>query len=367
MCSWTNSAVRGDEAAPRERALIEYLLRQRPTVRPYNRCGGDPGPVSPLEGVPPLDTASPVVRSTTEYAPGLLLDIVRPWHSTRRPLAAIVWLHGGGWRLQDRTACPDLVRHYASHDFVMVSVDYRLAPTTTHPGQLFDIRRAVRWLRVNGAEYGIDPDRIGVWGSSAGGHLAALTGVHSGVLRLPGEEEVSVSSAVAAVMDGYGAADLPAMVDLTGQQAPRDHDSPEAGLLGGAIRDKLDSAVSASPARQVNGGTPPFLIMHGLADNLVPPSQSVAMYNALAAHGNDATLYLIEGFGHGFLNPGDVLELGPDQHLDQGRLEREPTARAQIRTTTEAGADLAERHPCASFSAIADFFARTLKAGQCRS
>nr|WP_256973209.1 alpha/beta hydrolase [Rhodococcus sp. NCIMB 12038] len=143
-----------------------------------------------------MDTALTVVRrSTVEYAPDLLLDLVRPAEAAH-PLPAIVWLHGGGWRLQDRTACPDLVQHFARHGYVMVSIDYRLAPGTCHPGQIFDVRRAVRWLRANAADHGIDPDRIGVWGSSAGGHLAALAGVHSATTRLPGEDPATVDSAV---------------------------------------------------------------------------------------------------------------------------------------------------------------------------
>ncbi|WP_410875978.1 alpha/beta hydrolase fold domain-containing protein [Nocardia sp. A7] len=313
-----------------------------------------------------MDTASSAVRRfTIEYQPGLLLDVVRPL-PTARPLPAIVWVHGGGWRLQDRKASPDLVRHFAADGYVMVSLDYRLTPATVHPGQLFDVRHAVRWLRAHSTEFGIDPGSIGLWGSSAGGHLAALTGVHSEIARLPGEEETSVSSAVAAVVDGYGPADLPSMIDLAGERLPGEFDSPEAGLLGGPIRDNPDAAVSASPALQVNGAAPPFLIMHGLADNMVPYAQSVALYQALAARGNDAILYLIEDFGHGFFNPGDVLELGPDQRLDQGRLERDPGARAHIQASTETGAQFADRHPCASFSAIEDFFALTLKASRPR-
>ncbi|WP_009476981.1 alpha/beta hydrolase [Rhodococcus sp. JVH1] len=310
-----------------------------------------------------MDTASTVVRrSTVEYAPDLLLDLVRPAEA-EHPLPAIVWIHGGGWRLQDRTACPDLVQHFAQHGYVMVSIDYRLAPGTCHPGQLFDVRRAVRWLRANAADHGIDPDRIGVWGSSAGGHLAALTGVHSGTTRLPGEEPATVDSSVQAVVDGYGPADLPGLVDLSAERTPGEDHSPEASLLGGAIRDRLDAARSASPALQVAPGAPPFLVMHGLGDNLVPFTQSVALYDALVAHGNDAVLYLIEGFGHGFFNPGHVLELGPDQTLDQGRLERDPQAPASTRAVSVVGRALTDRYPSASFAAVEAFFSHTLKPG----
>ena len=298
--------------------------------------------------------------STFEYAPGLLLDVVQAGEKSNDE-PAIAWLHGGGWRMQDRTAAPDLFQHFASHGFTMISIDYRLAPGTCHPGQLFDVRRAIRWLREHADDLGIDPDQIGLWGSSAGGHLAALAGIHSTTIELPGEDvDGSVGSAVAAVVDGYGPADLPRLIDLEGPRSPREDASPEAGLLGGAIRDRLPAAVSASPALQVTGPVPPFLIMHRVADTMVPPAQSVALYDALAATGNDATLYLIEGFGHGFLNPGHVLELGPGMMLDQGHLEADPTAPAQTRASTPGGRDFLADHPHASFRTIEAFFSRTL-------
>lgn len=295
--------------------------------------------------------------STFEFAPGLFIDVVRPAPTTE-PLPAIVWLHGGGWRLGDRAGRPDLTRHFAGHGYVMASIDYRLAPGTRHPGQLHDVRAAVRWLRDRASELGADPDRIGLWGSSAGGHLAAMAGVHSNVAQLPGEPATTTSAAVQAVVDGYGPA------DLTTSATPEATDTPEATLLGGAIRDRLDAARDASPALQVTArlsGVPPFLIMHGADDNLVPPGQSEALYDALAAHGNDAALYLIDGFGHGFFNPGNVLELGPGQALDQGHLERDPNAPARTRATT-ALRSLVQDYPSASFSAVEAFFAHTLKA-----
>lgn len=312
-----------------------------------------------------MDTVSTVVRySTIEYASGLLLDIVSPAQPSD-PLPVILWVHGGGWRLQDRTACPDLVQYFASRGFAMASLDYRLAPGTTHPGQVFDLRRAVRWLRAHAGEYRIDPDRIGLWGSSAGGHLAALAGMHSATMQLDGEDSSPVSSAVHAVVDGYGPADLPGLVDLSAATSPAETTSPEASLLGGPIRDNLDAARSASPAVLARSGVdaPPFLIMHGLDDTMVPHSQSEALYDALADGGNDVILYLIKGFGHGFFNPGHVLELGPGLSLDQGHLERDPTAPADTRASSLLGLHFTERHLHASFDAIGDFFSQTLKAG----
>ncbi len=280
-----------------------------------------------------------------EFAPGLYLDIVAPAYAAAR-LPAIVWLHGGGWRMQDRTARPDFARHFAERGFVMVSIDYRLTPDTIFPGQLHDVRRALRWLRNHAEEYGIDADRIGLWGSSAGGHLAALAGAHSSRMQLPGEEASEVSSAVHAVVEGYG----PAFFDHQSDE------SPEAALLGGPIRDHPESAVAAGPVHQVGPGMPPFLILHGTADSLVPSVHSEQLFEALVAAGNDATLYLIDGFGHGFLNPGDVLELGPGVFLDQGRLEAQPNSPAEIRSTTTTRGTV-------SMDTIADFFSHHLGQG----
>ncbi|MGV0745847.1 alpha/beta hydrolase fold domain-containing protein [Mycolicibacterium sp. XJ870] len=290
--------------------------------------------------------------STHEYAPGRLIDVVISAPATR-PLPAIIWLHGGGWRLGDRTGRPDLTEHFATRGYVMASIDYRLAPATRHPGQLFDVRAAVRWLREHAPELGLDPDRIGLWGSSAGGHLAALAAVRSGVTQLPGEPATKTSAAVQAVVDGYGPADL--------TLAPAPDGSPEAALVGGAVGERLDIARDASPALHVASGAPPILIMHGNDDTLVPAAHSVALYDALAAHGNAAVLYLIDGFGHGFFNPGDVLELGPGQALDQGHLQRDPHAPASTRATTPELRGFIERYPTASFDAVEAFFAHTLK------
>lgn len=301
-------------------------------------------------------------RTTYEYSAGLLLDVVRA-PDTDTTAAAIVWLHGGGWSMQDRAAAPDLLRHFAADGFVMVSIDYRLAPAHIHPAQLFDVRTAIRWLRENAAVIGIDGDRIGLWGSSAGGHLGALAGAHSHVRRLAGEGEPTTSSAVQAVVVGYGPSDLTWMVDLPVARTSGEEHTPEAMLLGGAIRDRLPTARDASPALQVRGRTPPYLLMHGRDDHLVPYLQSERLFEALQSHGNDVIEYLIDGFGHGFFNPGDVLELGPGVCLDQGHLERDPTAPARVRFSTDRGRAFVADHPYASFDAIRTFFTTTLQSG----
>lgn len=290
--------------------------------------------------------------SDVEFAPGLRLNIVRPTVS-QHPLSVIVWLHGGAWLMGDRTGAPKLERHFAREGFAMVSIDYRLSGEAVFPAPLHDVRAAIRWVRTHAAEYNFDPERIGLWGSSAGGHLAALAGVTSWQHELPGEVNVGdVSSAVQAIVDGYGPADL-----TTPDQAV----PPTDALLGGPVADRLDVAREASPALRVASVAPPFLLMHGLADALIPATQSGLLFEALAAAGHDATLYLIEGFGHGFFNPADTPEPGPETGitLDSGHLESEPDAPCTIRVAHE-GVVTAGDGPPASFDVIRDFFIRTL-------
>ena len=133
----------------------------------------------------------------------LLADLYLPKQAPKAPV--IVWLHGGGWRLGDRRLVPDLQRFFAQHGFAMASIDYRLSTEAIFPAAVEDVKTAVRWLRSVASEYGLDPRRIGLWGSSACGHLAALAALSGPALfESPASEHASHSSEVQAVMDGYG-------------------------------------------------------------------------------------------------------------------------------------------------------------------
>ncbi|MWV51380.1 alpha/beta hydrolase fold domain-containing protein (plasmid) [Rathayibacter sp. VKM Ac-2803] len=296
-----------------------------------------------------MSTHPSVLVTDISFAPELLLDLARPASTERLPL--LVWLHGGAWRMQDRTARPDLHR-FASAGYVCVSIDYRLSSAAPHPAQLLDVRAALRFLRERADEYGIDPARIGLWGSSAGGHLAALAGL-TGDIDQYAAGEPSGDTSVQAVIDGYGPA------DLAGLSADAPADAPELQLLGGPVGEHLEAALDASPARRAHQGAPPILILHGDADLLVPAEHSERLYDALAEAGSDAALYLIDGFGHGFLNPGDVAELGPDHVLDVGRLDSQPDAKT-VRRSTPALADFTTAHPHASFDTAMTFFDHVL-------
>lgn len=276
-----------------------------------------------------------------EFADGLRLDLTIPASADAASVPLLVWLHGGAWRLGDRTFVPDRLDWLASRGFAIACIDYRLSGDAVFPAQLDDVFAALRWLRANAAEYGYDPTRVGLFGSSAGSHLAALAAVTAS------EEE-----RVQAVVDAYGPADLLAA----------DQDvAPTRALLGGPPQENAALAEQASPARQVGDIAPPFLILHGTADPLVPASQSVALHDALVARGHDSTLYLIDGFGHGFLNPPEGAELSGSITLDAGHLDAEPDAPAEIRAHLANWAGGSDGLPAsASFELISTFFTRTL-------
>jgi len=251
----------------------------------------------------------------------LLADVYVPTAAAER-MPAIVWLHGGGWQFGDRRRGPDLSRYFAERGFVMASIDYRLSGEAVFPAQAEDVKTALRWLRAHAAQYHVAPDRIGLWGSSAGGHLAALAALSSpGVFEGSHGEHAGFSSRVHAVVSGYAPIDflkldthraLMAQPEA-GRQSARlavalraaDPDSFESRLMGEPIERCAERVRQANPITYVGTGAPPFLILHGLRDAVVPWHQSQLLYDALASHDNDATLCLVEGLGHGFLDKGD--------------------------------------------------------------
>ena len=132
----------------------------------------------------------------------LLLDLYFP-QGAPQPLPLIVFLHGGGWSQGTRTTGPDFKRFFAQDGIAIAAIDYRLTPAVTFPKNAEDVKTAVRWLRANAATYNLDPRRIGLWGTSAGGHLATLAAVTRGGL-FEGEGNLEQSSAVQCVLDAYG-------------------------------------------------------------------------------------------------------------------------------------------------------------------
>jgi acetyl esterase/lipase len=238
----------------------------------------------------------------------LLLDVYLPDEAgDKRP--TIVWIHGGGWR-KGTKAGHELLPHFAERGYVVASISYRLSSEAIFPAQIQDCKAALRWLRSQAGEYGIDPDHIGVWGSSAGGHLVALLGTSGHAESLEGPGNPGHSSRVQAVCDWFGPTDFLRMDDHPSNIAHNAPDSPESMLVGGPIQERVEAVASANPITYVSDDAPPFLIMHGDQDTLVPWQQSQLLHEALLAQGVDSTLKILPGAGHGtrqmFFTPENV-------------------------------------------------------------
>lgn len=221
-----------------------------------------------------------------------------------KPLPVVAFIHGGAWQQGDRRGGFRMIEPMvASGDYVGCSIGYRLSGEAIWPAQIEDCKAAVRWLRAHGKEHGIDPERIGVMGSSAGGHLVGMLGTTGGVTELEGSlgADTSTSSRVQAVVDLFGPADFGAFM----LEAPQ---GPVARLLGATPQSKPELAKAASPISYVSKDDPPFLIIHGSKDPVVPYSQSVAFEEALEKAGVDTMLVKVVDGGHGNFNTPAVPE-----------------------------------------------------------
>ena len=229
------------------------------------------------------------------------LDLFLPRNrASDKPLPIVAFIHGGGWRKGDRrSGLPFLAPFLSSGKYAGASIGYRLTDEASWPAQIHDCKAAIRWLRSHAEEYGLDPNHLAVIGTSAGGHLVAMLGTSGDVADLEGDlgDAAGTSSRVTCVVDFFGPSDLTTMGEW--HERP---DSPESLLLGGPILDHQERAVAASPIQYTTGDDPPFLIVHGTADPLVPFEQSVQLRKALEKAGASATLIPIEGGGHGRFN-----------------------------------------------------------------
>jgi acetyl esterase/lipase len=222
----------------------------------------------------------------------------------------LVWIHGGGWSAGSKQKPAGLPM--MKYGFAVASVEYRFSQDAVFPAQIEDCKAAIRWLRAHAAEYGYDPQRIGVWGASAGGHLAALLGVTGQMRDFDVGENLDQSSAVQCVLDWFGPADFPAYDSGSPAEiAQRENPHSILGqLFGGSIAEKMDLARRASPVTWVTKDAAPTLIMQGTNDLLVPPVQSEHLADKLKAAGVEVTLDVIEGAGHGgpqFTAPAKLL------------------------------------------------------------
>lgn len=225
---------------------------------------------------------------------------------------AIVYFPGGGFTSADYEKFTEMRTALAKAGFVVAAAEYRVVPNK-FPALLEDAKAAVRFLRAHAKEYGIDPERIGVLGDSAGGYLSQMTGATNGEKKYDKGDFLDQSSDVQAVVSLYGISDLRNI----GAGFPKDilkvHESPavtEALLVNGPAFNKFagasiesdpKKALEASPIGHVDGNEPPYLLMHGSEDPLVSPVQSAQMFKALKNKNEDVRYVVLEGASHGDL------------------------------------------------------------------
>ena len=254
--------------------------------------------------------AEPEVQTDVEFGNvkgrALKLDVIRYRDQKVRP--AVIFYHGGSWSGGSKDEFGDLRMRLAQHGYVVFSVDYRLSGEAIFPAQVEDCKCAVRWLRAHAQEYGVDPRRIGAWGSSAGAHLAALLGTAGDAKDLEGSGGFSeYSSRVQAVVDMYGPSDFTATSTATIPKslpldAPNHPDNPKSAVarfLGGPLSQVPEQGRRASVTTYVSPDDCPFLILHGDHDALVPLQQSKLLAEILTKAGVPNKLLVFPGGVHG--------------------------------------------------------------------
>ena len=256
-----------------------------------------------------------------------LLDIYMPVKAEGK-LPLVIWIHGGGAEQGDKKDCP--LQFLVAKGYIGASLNYRFSREALYPAQLEDCKGAIRWLRAHAGQYHIDSDHIGVWGASAGGHFAALLGTTGGVKGEEGKVGANLdqSSSVQAVCDFFGPTDMSHFAEQAAkdenmnkalEKATRDPkmkaameqmgkdavvemvlaNSPLSRLFGGPLDEHKELVARANPIAFISKDTPPFLIMHGDKDAIVPVAQSQMLYDALQKAKVESTLVIMPGMGHG--------------------------------------------------------------------
>jgi acetyl esterase/lipase len=241
----------------------------------------------------------------------LKLELLVPSSATpSAPVPVVLWIHGGGWFNGSRLPIPSGVSALCSKGYAVASIDYRLTTTAIWPAQIQDCKGAVRWLRAHAATYNLDPDRVAAWGASAGAQLASMLGVSgdegtvtngNATVDLEGATggNTGFSSRVQAVVSWYGHGDLLQMNFYPSTQNHDTNRSPESKLVGDFIQKVPERTATASPVTFASPDDPPFLVMHGTLDDLVPFNQSELLVDALRRNGVRVNWVPVPNAGHG--------------------------------------------------------------------
>jgi acetyl esterase/lipase len=293
-----------------------------------------PAPPEPPAFRSPGNPGSPAVPRSADIWPGLHYSVLNGYRELEvdvyvpsartAPVACVLWIHGGAWLYGTRAFPPEywpdglLFQLLIDAGLAVATIDYRHSREAPFPAQLHDAKAALRYVRKFADQFGIDPDRIGVWGESAGGHLAALLALTSSEPELEGSDGVvGIESSVKAVVDFYGVSNLATMPSLMESFPPEWIETlkassgglppdPMAIFLRDSPLPESDRERLASPISHVKAGAPPFLLIHGENDSVVPFAQSIAFRDVLLAAGVSVELVPVPGADHVFLGVDPV-------------------------------------------------------------
>lgn len=230
--------------------------------------------------------------------------------NTDKPLPVVALIHGGGWVNGDRLGYAAAAIQFArTGDYASVTVGYRLTKEAHWPSQIYDCKAAIRWIRAHAKEYNLDPDKIAVMGSSAGGHLSSLLGTSGDVKELEGDlgPNTTFSSRVQCVVNLCGPQDFTQALMFDKEKKPIVADPAVSDLLGGNYVEKHAEAVAASPVTYVTKDDPPFITFQGTADQRVAYLHAEAIHAALQKASVPSLLIPITNGGHSSVGNPEVI------------------------------------------------------------
>lgn len=247
--------------------------------------------------------------SYANVSPKEKMDIYLP--KTDGPYPVIIWIHGGGYLSGDKSGSDvNFAKEGLNRGYAVVSINYRLAEDARFPAQIYDVKTAIKYLRANAQTYNLDPNKFALWGSSAGGHLAALAGTSGDDQALENNSMgyPNVSDKVQAVVDEKGPVNFGTML----QQLQKNNSSGNSSFnysqseimaekfLGANVTLIPNQVAKANPETYITPDDPPFLIIHGTGDTLIPSQQSVDFANKLKSvlGSGKVTLVLIPNIDH---------------------------------------------------------------------
>ncbi|MGG0719451.1 alpha/beta hydrolase [Robertmurraya massiliosenegalensis] len=262
----------------------------------------DASPVRGYSMMKDISYTDPVPANTK----GNLLDLYIPEKPGKSKLPLLIWSGGSAWFSDaGKEGVPsELVTYFTEKGYAVAGVSVRSSSQVQYPGQLHDIRAAIRWLREHAEEYNFDPNRFAISGNSSGGWVAAIAATTSNIWEIEGETNIQTSSAVQASVPFFPPTNFLMMDEQQREQGGLfiiEHDapnSPESSLIGQPIQSVPELTMKANPITYIDNNMPAMHIFHGGSDILLPYGQSEILYDAMAEAGNEVLFTFVPSAGH---------------------------------------------------------------------